>query len=102
MHSLVSRTKSADQLTYDELDAAMLADHTVIINCSPVGTFPHTEQSPTIPYEFLNENHLCYDLIYNPEETTFLRKGKQMGARIKNGYEMLVLQAEKNWEIWNS
>ncbi|MDR6737930.1 shikimate dehydrogenase [Sphingobacterium sp. 2149] len=102
MHSLVSRTKGADQLTYDELDAAILADHTVIINCSPVGTFPHTEQSPKIPYEFLNENHLCYDLIYNPEETTFIQKSKQMGARIKNGYEMLVLQAEKNWEIWNS
>lgn len=102
MHSLVSRSKKADQLTYDELDTAILADHTVIINCSPVGTFPHTEQSPKIPYEFLNDNHLCYDLIYNPEETTFLRKSKQMGARIKNGYEMLVLQAEKNWEIWNS
>lgn len=101
-HTLVSRTKQAGQLTYDELDRAILADHTLIINCSPVGTFPNTAEYPKIPYEFLTENHLCYDLIYNPEETTFLRKSKEKGARIKNGYEMLVLQAEKNWEIWNS
>ena len=99
---LVSRTKQADQLTYDELNASILADHTVIVNCSPVGTFPNTAESPKIPYEFLNESHLCYDLIYNPEETTFLQKSREKGARTKNGYEMLVLQAEKNWEIWNS
>lgn len=101
-HKLVSRTKRSDQFTYDELDASILADHTVIVNCSPVGTFPNIAESPKIPYEFINETHLCYDLIYNPEETAFLRKSKEKGARIKNGYEMLVLQAEKNWEIWNS
>lgn len=101
-HTLVSRTKQTGQFTYDELNASILADNTVIINCSPVGTFPNTAESPNIPYEYLNERHLCYDLIYNPEETAFLRKSKEKGARTKNGYEMLVLQAEKNWEIWNS
>ncbi|WP_312788909.1 shikimate dehydrogenase [Sphingobacterium sp.] len=101
-YKLVSRTKQVDNFIYDELDASVFSEYTVIINCSPVGTFPHINDAPEIPYEHITEKHLCYDLIYNPEETTFLRKSKEQGARIKNGYEMLVLQAEKNWEIWNS
>ncbi|MDM1296793.1 shikimate dehydrogenase [Sphingobacterium sp. N143] len=101
-HKLVSRTKQPDNFTYSELDASVLSEYTLIINCSPVGTFPNVADSPQIPYEYINETHLCYDLIYNPEETAFLRKGKEKGARIKNGYDMLLLQAEKNWEIWNS
>jgi len=101
-YKLVSRTKQADNYTYDELDASILAEHTVIVNCSPVGTFPNITESPALPYEYINDKHLFYDLIYNPEETSFLKKGKEKGARIKNGYEMLLLQAEKNWEIWNS
>lgn len=101
-YKLVSRTKQADHYTYEELDASILSEYTVIINCSPLGTYPNITACPKLPYEYINENHLCYDLIYNPEETAFLRKGREHGARTKNGYEMLLLQAEKNWEIWNS
>ncbi|WP_433863420.1 shikimate dehydrogenase family protein [Sphingobacterium thalpophilum] len=101
-YKLVSRTKQADHYTYEELDASILSEYTVIINCSPLGTYPNITACPKLPYEYINENHLCYDLIYNPEETAFLRKGREQGARTKNGYEMLLLQAEKNWEIWNS
>lgn len=101
-YKLVSRTKQADHYTYEELDASILSEYTVIINCSPLGTYPNITAYPKLPYEYINENHLCYDLIYNPEETAFLRKGREHGARTKNGYEMLLLQAEKNWEIWNS
>ncbi|WP_398454757.1 shikimate dehydrogenase [Sphingobacterium thalpophilum] len=101
-YKLVSRTKQADHYTYEELDASILSEYTVIINCSPLGTYPNITACPKLPYEYINGNHLCYDLIYNPEETAFLRKGREQGARTKNGYEMLLLQAEKNWEIWNS
>ncbi|MDF2519148.1 MAG: aroE [Sphingobacterium sp.] len=101
-HTLVSRTKQTDNFTYDEINASILAEYSVIINCSPVGTFPNIAESPALPYEHITAKHLFYDLIYNPEETTFLKKGKEKGARTKNGYEMLLLQAEKNWEIWNS
>lgn len=101
-HKIVSRTKQASNYTYSELDKTILTEHTLIINCSPVGTFPNISESPALPYEYINDKHLFYDLIYNPEETAFLKKGKEKGARTKNGYEMLLLQAEKNWEIWNS
>lgn len=97
----VSRNKSNGDLTYTELTENMIASHKLLINCSPVGTFPHIEDAPDIPYEGIGSEHLLYDLIYNPEETAFLQKGKKQGATIKNGLEMLILQAEKNWEIWN-
>lgn len=97
----VSRNKSNGDLTYAELTENMIASHKLLINCSPVGTFPHIEDAPDIPYEGIGSEHLLYDLIYNPEETAFLQKGKKQGATIKNGLEMLILQAEKNWEIWN-
>ena len=76
--------------------------HKIIVNCTPLGTSPATEKCPDIPYQFLNDKHLLYDLIYNPEVTTFLQKGKEKGATIKNGYEMLQLQAEESWRIWNN
>ncbi|MBD1427815.1 shikimate dehydrogenase family protein [Sphingobacterium arenae] len=97
----VSRNKSNGDLTYSELTENIIASHKLLINCSPVGTFPHIEDAPDIPYEGIGSEHLLYDLIYNPEETAFLQKGKKQGATIKNGLEMLILQAEKNWEIWN-
>lgn len=97
----VSRNKSNGDLTYAELTEDMIASHRLLINCSPVGTFPHIEDAPDIPYEGIGPEHLLYDLIYNPEETAFLQRGKKQGATIKNGLEMLILQAEKNWEIWN-
>ena len=74
----------------------------LIINTTPIGMYPNVEDAPTIPYNFITDKYLLYDLIYNPEETLFLKKGKEKGAQTKNGLEMLYLQAERSWEIWNS
>ncbi|UIR55825.1 shikimate dehydrogenase [Sphingobacterium sp. SRCM116780] len=101
-YKFVSRVKKENNLTYDEVTPNILEEYSIIINCSPVGTFPNIENSPDIPYQHITPKHLLYDLVYNPEETEFLKKGKHQGAKIKNGLEMLELQAEKNWEIWNS
>lgn len=97
----VSRNKKKDYLTYNELNEEIIHEHTLIINTTPLGTSPDTHNCPDIPYKFLGEKHLLYDLIYNPPETLFLQKGRERGATIKNGYEMLILQAEASWEIWN-
>jgi len=101
-HKFVSRKLQDNVLLYSVLTEELLKEYTVIINCSPVGTFPNINESPKIPYEYITEKHLLYDLIYNPEETNFLLEGKKRGAKTKNGLEMLELQAEKSWEIWNS
>lgn len=87
-------------LGYAQLDQEVLDQYLLIINTTPLGTFPKVNESPDIPYGFLGERHLLYDLIYNPAETTFMKWGKSRGAEVRNGYEMLVLQAERNWEIW--
>lgn len=100
-YKFVSRNKNENNLIYSEVDAAILNEYYIIINCSPVGTFPNIEDAPNIPYQHIGHKHLLYDLVYNPAETAFLKKGKYNGAKIKNGLEMLELQAEKNWEIWN-
>ncbi|QBR13691.1 shikimate dehydrogenase family protein [Sphingobacterium sp. CZ-2] len=100
-YQVVSRTKDAENISYADLTDSIIAQHQIIINCSPVGTYPNIDQCPDIPFEGIGPGHLLYDLIYNPEETLFLQKGKARGAAIKNGFEMLVLQAEKNWEVWN-
>jgi len=71
------------------------------VNTSPVGTYPEVNRAPDIPYQFLGSSHILHDLVYNPEDTLFMKKGKEKGARVKNGYHMLVGQAEKSWEIWN-
>lgn len=97
----VSRTGKKGGYTYEQLNQELIESHTLIVNCSPVGTFPNITDKPQIPYEFMNEKHLLFDLIYNPEKTTFLRLGEQQGATILNGSKMLELQAEKAWEIWN-
>ncbi|GAA4408567.1 shikimate dehydrogenase [Nibrella viscosa] len=99
-YRLVSRTPSADRLTYEELPR-VIADYRLIINTSPVGTYPHTDECPNLPYDQLTAQHLLYDLIYNPAETLFMRQGRERGAATHNGHRMLVLQAEKSWEIWN-
>lgn len=101
-YKIVSRNKNTGDLTYEELSPALLSEYHIVINCSPVGTYPNVDACPDIPYEAITSDHLLYDLIYNPDETTFLKKGKEKGATIKNGYEMLVLQAERNWKIWES
>ncbi|NCD69219.1 shikimate dehydrogenase family protein [Mucilaginibacter agri] len=87
---------------YQDLTAEIIESHKLIINTTPLGTSPDVDVCPPIPYEFIGQEHLLYDLIYNPPTTLFLKKGIDQGAAIKNGYEMLVLQAEKSWEIWNS
>jgi len=99
----VSRTqKDGIKFTYNDLSVEDIKKHTLIINSTPVGTFPNINDYPDIPYEGITDKHLLYDLIYNPEETSFLKLGKQQGAKTINGYQMLVFQAEKAWKIWNS
>jgi len=100
---LVSRIKNKDSKnkTYSDLNQEIIAAHSIIINATPLGMFPDINNYPRIPYEFLTPKHLLYDLNYNPQETLFLKKGKEKGAQIKNGLEMLHVQAEKAWEIWN-
>ena len=98
----VSRNKTANTINYDELDELIIHHSKLIINSTPLGMYPNIENSPDISYDFITDKHLLYDLIYNPEETQFLKEGKQREAQTKNGLEMLYLQAEKSWEIWNS
>lgn len=100
-HKIVSRQKSAHTITYSELDETFLKAHTLIINTTPLGMFPNVTAAPELPYQFLTENHLLFDLIYNPEKTLFLKKGEAQGATISNGHAMLLLQAEESWKIWN-
>jgi shikimate dehydrogenase len=100
---IVSRTLHEDSdLTYGQLNKKMIEEHLLIINCTPLGMMPAIDVYPEIPYEYLTTRHLLYDLIYNPAKTKFLEKGEARGAAIKNGEEMLILQAEENWRIWNS
>ncbi|NVK52570.1 MAG: shikimate dehydrogenase [Flavobacteriaceae bacterium] len=100
--TFVSRNpENSNQISYKNLTEAIIIEHTIIVNCTPLGTFPETKLFPDIPYQYINAKHLLYDLIYNPSETTFLKKGKEKGAVVKNGLEMLQLQAEKSWQIWN-
>ena len=98
----VSRTKRADALTYEELKPEVLSNYHVIVNCSPVGMYPHVDEAPNLPYHLLTPQHLCYDLVYNPLETAFMKKASVQGAVVKNGLEMLHLQAEAAWNYWNA
>lgn len=100
-YTFVSRRKKMEWLTYSELDEKVMNEYELIINTTPTGMYPDIEECPEIPYQLLTEKHILFDLLYNPAETTFMKKGAAQGAITKNGYEMLVLQAEKNWEIWN-
>ncbi len=97
----VSRIAKPNQLTYWQLNEQIISDYLVIINASPVGTFPHYDEYPDIPYEFLTDKHLMFDVVYNPVETIFLKKGKEQGAQTLNGESMLTGQAVAAWEIWN-
>jgi len=100
-YTFVSRSKQENELTYDELDQSIMAEYKIVINTTPVGTFPSVTEKPNIPYQYLTDQHLVYDLIYNPEKTAFLEAAEQQQATIKNGHEMLVLQAEKAYKIWS-
>lgn len=91
-----------NQIDYSMLTKDLITEYKIIINTTPVGMFPNTEQKPNIPYSFLTPKHLLYDLIYNPEKTLFLQEGEKKGCQIKNGLEMLNIQAEYSWKIWNN
>ena len=101
-YKFVSRKPSGkEEISYDDLTKEVLNKYHIIVNCTPIGTSPEIHLSPNIPYQFLSGKHLLFDLIYNPEISAFLAKGKQQGASIKNGFEMLEMQAEESWRIWN-
>lgn len=97
----VSRTPRQGVLTYQNITPAVINDYRIVVNCTPVGMYPHADTCPPLPYEAMDMHHLLYDLIYNPDETLFLKKGAQHGATIKNGLEMLLLQAFVSWEFWH-
>ena len=101
-YKFVSRTEKPDSYTYEQLNRNIIEDNTLIINTTPLGSFPKVENAPQLPYEYLTPIHYLYDLVYNPPVTLFLQKGRERGAAIKNGYEMLVGQAELSWQIWNT
>ena len=98
----ISRVKTESTITYEELNEDIVHRSLLIVNCSPIGMYPNIEAAPLLPYNFITNNHLLFDLIYNPEETQFLKEGRLRGAQTKNGLEMLYLQAERSWQIWNS
>jgi len=96
----VSRRASEGRLTYKDLTEEILSEYTVVVNCSPVGMFPHVDECPDIPYEYLSSNHVCFDAVYNPEITMFMKRAAEQGASVKCGYEMLVGQAIASYDIW--
>ena len=97
----VSRYERPDTIQYEKVTADIVKEYNVIVNCTPVGMYPDTEECPQLPYEAMDSHTLLYDLIYNPDETLFMKKGRQNGAVTKNGLEMLLLQAYASWEFWN-
>ena len=101
---LVSRNtnESLHHISYDELNENIIENHLLIINCTPLGTFPNINECLNIPFEFIGDKHFVFDLVYNPEETALMKKAKAAGAQVQNGKAMLINQAEASWEIWNS
>ena len=101
-YTFVSRTPSSDRLSYEQLTPEVMSAHKVIINCSPVGTYPNVDACPAIPYEYLTSKHVCYDLVYNPEVTLFMAKAKEKGAFTMNGGAMLEGQAIASYNYWTA
>jgi len=99
-YQLVSRTETEVAICYEQLTPQLMEEYSVIVNTTPLGMYPNTNKCPAIPYECLTSQHLLYDLLYNPDTTLFMRKGAAQGATVKNGLEMLLLQAMAAWEIW--
>ena len=99
--TLVSRKHKEFCITYEEITPEIMKQYTVIVNTTPLGMYPHIDTCPDIPYDLITSRHLLYDLLYNPDETLFMKKGSDRGAAVKNGLEMLLLQAFGSWEIWN-
>ena len=100
-YKFVSRNPKAEQLSYEDLNSEIFNEYHIVINCTPLGTFPNIAEFPPLPYSFFTNKHLAFDLIYNPAETTFLQKAKEFKSETLNGYQMLIFQAEKAWRIWN-
>ncbi|GAC1423391.1 MAG: shikimate dehydrogenase [Flavisolibacter sp.] len=100
--TIVSRKKQPGKWTYQDLDENILAQHLLIVNTTPLGMYPHIDAAPPIPYGLLTKHHFLFDLIYNPPLSDFLNRGNSAGAQTSNGYQMLVLQAEESWRIWNT
>ena len=98
----VSRRNMAGTVQYKDITPEVIQEYIVIVNCTPCGMYPHTDECPDLPYEAITEKNLLYDLIYNPDQTLFMRKGAERGAKVKNGLEMLLLQAFDSWRFWNS
>ncbi|WP_394366913.1 shikimate dehydrogenase family protein [Blattabacterium cuenoti] len=101
-YQFVSRRKRKYFLSYDDLNKDILETHKIIINCTPVGTYPNINSCPLVPYQFISKKHYFYDLVYNPNKSLFLKKAEKKGAFIRNGLEMLNIQANESWKIWNS
>ena len=97
----VSRKRNKGDFIYNELDRDIISNYELIINTTPLGTYPNTDNCPNMNFDYITKNHILFDLIYNPKKTTFLKNGKIKGAKIVNGYKMLIYQAEKSWSIWN-
>ena len=98
---LVSRYERPGTIRYSDVTPDVVKEYNVIVNCTPCGMYPHSDECPQLPYEALGSHNILYDLIYNPDETEFLKKGKERGAMTKNGLEMLLLQAFASWDFWN-
>jgi len=98
----VSRFQRPGTIQYKDVTPGVVKEYNVIVNCTPCGMYPHTEECPDIPYDALDSHNILYDLIYNPDKTLFMRKGEEHGANVKNGLEMLLLQAFASWEFWHS
>ena len=97
----VSRYRRPGTICYEDITPEVVKEYNVIVNCTPLGMYPKTEECPFLPYEAMDEKNILYDLIYNPDETLFMKKGAEHGANVKNGLEMLLLQAFASWEFWN-
>ena len=97
----VSRYQRPGTIQYESITPEVIREYSVIINCTPLGMYPHTEECPMLPYEAMDYHTILYDLIYNPDETLFMKKGRERGAEVKNGLEMLLLQAFASWEFWH-
>jgi shikimate dehydrogenase len=100
-YTVVTRDEYKNSISYNSISKNIIEQHQIIINTTPLGTFPYVDECPNIPYQYITTQHYLFDVVYNPQLTTFMQKGLQQNAFVKNGYEMLCQQAEENWKIWN-
>ncbi len=98
----MSRHNKKNYISYEEINKDLLSNSILIVNCTPVGTFPNVNFSPDLPYNLINDSSIFFDLVYNPKETLFMKKGKRIGCRTINGYQMLKFQADESWNLWQS